>query len=113
MEHYKAHQLQHPFQIIRKTSVADGAGGFTETEQTLPSPSTYHHAFIRPLRGGERLVNEGIESNAEVLFVTWADIEIRQTDVLLYAGSRYNVSSLKPPGISRFREVEATSGGVT
>lgn len=112
-EHYDAAQLTEPFQIIRKTRVADGAGGFTETEATLPGPTSYHFAGLRPLRGQERLVNEGIAAMQDILLWTWADLDIRATDVLLYKGVRYNVSSLQPPGLSVFREVECTSGGVT
>lgn len=112
-EHYSAHQLQHPVQLIRKTRVADGAGGFTETEAVLPSPSTYHMAFMRPLRGSEQFANDGINATADVLFVLHAAIDVRSTDVILYNAVRYNVGSLLPAGLSRFQEVQATSGGVT
>lgn len=112
-EHYKPHELDQPFQIIRKTAVADGAGGFTETEQTLPSAITYHLAKVRPLRGQERFANEGVGIYGDVMFVMYAAVEVRATDVILYNGLRYNVGSLLPPGLSIFREVEATSGGVT
>lgn len=112
-EHYTAQQLQEPYQIIRKTRVADGAGGFSETEATLPSPTTYHFAFVRPLRGQERFANEGITSLQDIMLVTWAAISILPTDVVLYNAARYNVGSLNPPGLSQFREVECTSGGVT
>lgn len=112
-EHYNSDQLKEPFQIIRKARVADGAGGFTETEVTLPSPTTYHLAHMRPLRGQERQVNEGIEASVAMLFVVWAALDIQVTDVLLQNGIRYNVSSLLPSVRSRFREIEATSGGVT
>lgn len=112
-EHYQAHQLNQPLQILRKTQTADGAGGYTETEATLPSPTTYHMAYVRPLRGAERVSNEGLQTYADVRFVLYADVTVLPTDVLLYAGTRYNVSSILPPGLSRFREVDATSGGVT
>lgn len=113
LEHYQPHELNQPVQLIRKTRVADGAGGFSETEATLPSPTTFHMAKVRPLRGQERFANEGIQANADVLFVLYAAVEVRATDVILYNTVRYNVGSLLPPGLSKYREVEATSGGVT
>lgn len=112
-EHYSADQLQLPVQIIRRALSDDGAGGQAETESTLPSPSTYHMAAIRPLRGLEREVNNQIVSDGGVLFVMWAAVEVLTTDVILYAGTRYNVTRAAPPGLSQFREVEASSGGPT
>lgn len=112
-EHYRADQLQEPVQIIRKTRAADGAGGYTETETTLPSPTTYHMAHVRPLRGQERFDSGAIQSYGGCLFVLYAAVEVRPTDVILYAGKRYNVGTLMPPGLSLFQEIEATSGGLT
>ncbi len=112
-EHYQAGQLQEPVQIIRKTRVADGAGGYTETEATLPSPSTFHYAFSRPLRGQEREANGQVQSELGRLFVLWAPVEVRQTDVILYNSRRYQVTAAHDPGLSKFREVEAVAGGLT
>jgi hypothetical protein len=111
-EHYTSDQLQEPIQIIRKSREADGAGGFTETEVILPSPTTYHMAKVRPLRGQERLTNEQVQAEGGVLFVLYSAVDVRARDVILYNAVRYNVGSLPPPGLSRFREVEATSGGI-
>lgn len=109
-EHYQAGQLQNPFTILRKTPSADGAGGFTDVEAQV-GPA--HFAAIRPLRGSERVLNDGLAASVEMMFVTWAAIDIRSTDVLLYAGLRYNVRTLNPPGLSKFREVLTESGVVS
>jgi hypothetical protein len=112
-EHYRADQLQEPVQIIRKTNVADGAGGFSETEQTLPSSTTFHFAFVRPLRGQEQLVNDRVASQVELMFVMHSAIALVPTDVVLYQGVRYDITGLPPViAFSEFREVTAVSGGV-
>jgi hypothetical protein len=109
-DHYSTDDLDQPFQIIRKTRVADGVGGFTESESTLPSPSTYHLAKVRPLRGEERQIAGHIATVNELSFVVIAGLGILPTDTLLYAGARYNVRRLNPPGRSRFQELEAETG---
>lgn len=109
-EHYQAGQLQNPFTILRKVSTADGAGGFTDVEAQVGSA---HLAFIRAVRGSERVLNDGLAAVGEVLFVMWAAIDVRTTDVLLYNGLRYNVRSLPPAGLSKFREVLTESGAVS
>lgn len=109
-EHYSADQLQEPVQIVRKTETADGVGGFTTVDTILPSPTTYHLCKQRPLRGEERLVAGGIGATNELVFVLYAAVDVRPTDALLYAGERYNVRRINPPGLSQFREVEAETG---
>lgn len=109
-EHYSAGQLQNPFTVLRKTPVADGAGGYTDSEAQVGGT---HFAFLRPLRGDERTLNDGLAATVEMMFVTWAAIDIRSTDTLLHNGIRYNVTSILPPGLSRFQEVTAVSGVVT
>jgi head-tail adaptor len=109
-EHYNAGQLQHPFTILRKTQVADGAGGFTESEAQVGST---HFAHIRPLRGDERTQNAGLATFQEMLFVTHSAIEVRVTDVLLYNGVRYAVTSIAPPGLSTFQEISTEAGVVS
>lgn len=111
-EHYKADQLQEPVQIVRKTSASDGAGGYTETATTLPSPSTYHMAFVRPLRGSERVLNDQLRSQVEILVVMYAAVAPLPTDTLLLYGVSYNIRTIRPPGLSLFVEIEAESGVV-
>lgn len=109
-EHYQAGQLQNPFTVLRKTSTADGAGGFTVAEAQVGGT---HWAHLRPLRGDERALNDGLAASMEMMFVTWAAVDIRSSDVLLHNGVRYNVRSLLPPGLSKFQEVTAESGVVS
>lgn len=90
--------------------MADGAGGFTDTEAQVGGT---HFAFLRPLRGDERTLNDGLAATVEVLFVTWAAIDIRSSDTLVHNSIRYNVTSLLPAGLSRFQEISAVSGVVT
>lgn len=106
-QHYTPDQLVNPFTLLRKSSVADGAGGFTETEASQGT----HFAFIRPLRGGEREVGEGTVHRIELLFVVYAAVGVLPQDVLVYQGTRYDVLLVQPAGLSDFQEVEAASGG--
>jgi hypothetical protein len=106
-EHYSADQLQEPFELRRKTSAADGAGGFTETEATQGT----HFAFVRPLRGGERQVGDGPVHRVQLLFVVHAGVGVLPKDVIVYGGLRYDVQLVQPAGLSDFQEVEAASGG--
>lgn len=107
--HYYPQQLREPVEVIRKTQVTDGRGGFTTHEATTGP----HFAFVRNLRGQEREVNDGLVGVAQVLFVFYAAVDIRSSDVLLYNGRRYNVRSLLPSSLSQFQEVEAESGVVS
>jgi hypothetical protein len=109
-EHYHSDQLVNPFTILRKTPSADGAGGYTEVEAQVGGT---HLAGMRPLRGSEVSLNDGLSAVVGMLFWTWAAIEVRSTDVLLHNGIRYNVRAVKPPGLSRFQEIEAESGVVS
>jgi head-tail joining protein len=106
-EHYNADELNEPFELRRKTRVSDGAGGFTETEATQGG----HFAKVRPLRGGERQIGDGTTHQIELLFVVYAGVGVRPTDVLVYNGLRYDVRLVQPAGLSNFQEVEAASGG--
>lgn len=108
-EHYQAGQLQNPFTVLRTTESADGQGGFNKSEAQVGAT---HLAFIRPLRGDERLVSDGLASINEVLFVCWAAVDVRADDVILYNGGRYNVRSIAPPALSKFQEVTAELGVV-
>lgn len=108
-EHYRAGQLVNPFTVLRTTQTADGAGGYNKSEAQVGNA---HLAMVRPLRGNERLVSDGLASIDEVLFVMWAQVDIRADDVLLYAGGRYNVRSIAPYGLSQFKEVTAELGVV-
>lgn len=108
-EHYQAGQLQNPFTVLRKTQAADGRGGFTDTEAQVGAT---HFAFVRALRGAEKQLNDGVSSSTEVMFVTWAAVDIRSTDVLLYNGGRYNVRYINPPALSKFQEIVAELGVV-
>lgn len=106
-EHYSADQLNEAFELLRKSSAADGAGGFTESEASQGT----HFAFVRPLRGGERQVGEGTVGRVELLFVVNTGVGVRFKDVILYSGTRYDVTLVQPAGLSDFQEVEAASGG--
>lgn len=107
-EHYKAEQLQEPVEVFRPTLSADGSGGSATSEVSQGT----HLAFVRPLRGSERLLNAGEAGVVEVLFVLYAAVGVQRTDVLVYNGSRYNIRAVLPPGLSKFQEIEAESGVV-
>lgn len=109
-DRYKAADLQNPFTVLRSTPTADGAGGSTQVEAQVGST---HFAKLITVRGDERTLNDGLAATVEVVFVTWAAIDIRSTDVLLHNGIRYNVRSIAPPGTSRFQKVTAESGVVS
>jgi hypothetical protein len=108
-EHYSSDMFKVPFTVLRKTNAADGKGGFTVTEAQVGST---HFAHLRALRGNERTVAEGMSSVTEAMFVTWAAVDIRADDVLLYNGGRYNVRYINPPGLSQFQEIVAELGVV-
>lgn len=109
-EHYRPDQFQQPFTILRRTPVADGAGGFAVTEAQV-GPT--HFALVRPLRGDEVALNAGLAAVVGIRLVTWAAIGILSTDVLLCNGIRYNVRALLPPGLSKYQELDAESGVVS
>lgn len=111
-EHYDAADLVEPFYFNRVTSTPDGAGGFTQV--TARNPLTgFHFAKVRPLRGSERALNDGLASSAEVLFVVYSDLGVLTTDTLVYKGTAYNIRRANVPGNSVFQELEAESGVVT
>jgi hypothetical protein len=105
-EHYQADQLREPFTLVRITQVSDSQGGYTDSEATTGP----HFAYVRPLRGAERQVNDQLSGIVEALFVVYAGVGVKFRDVLVYNGVRYNVRSVKPAGMSNFQEVEAESG---
>jgi hypothetical protein len=106
--HYYPQQLREPVSVARKTQTPDGRGGFA-TSEAVTGP---HFAFVRPLRGEEREINDGLVGTAQVLFVLYAAVDVRSSDVLVYNGVRYNVRSILPASLSQFQEIEAESGVV-
>jgi len=114
MEHYNANDLCEPFYFTRPTRVTDGAGGFTETDVRNPANvSLFHYAKVRPLRGAERLVGDGLASVSEVLFVVYAALGIQTTDTLVHNGVTYNIRRVSPvTAQSVFQELEAVAGEV-
>lgn len=106
-EHYSADKLREPFELRRKSSTPDGAGGFTEGEATQGT----HFAEVRPLRGQERQVGDGTTHQVELLFVVYAGVGVLPKDVIVYNGLRFDVRLVQPAGLSDFQEVEAATGG--
>jgi|SRR6185503_7455611 len=107
-EHYSPEELDEPITLLRKSRVADGAGGFTETEAQVGGT---HFAKVRPLRGAERLVGDGTVMATQLLFVVHSSLGVRATDVIVYQAVRYDCSPQPVLGRSFFQEVEATAGG--
>jgi head-tail adaptor len=106
MEHYRHEDLDQPVYFNRPTNVADSAGGFTTS--LVRNPTTgFHWAKVRPLRGTERTVADGMSATGELLFVMDSSLGIVETDVLVYGGVNYNVRYIAPPGYSQFVEITA------
>lgn len=110
-EHYKPADLVEPFYFNRPTDTTDGAGGFTTVMARNPATG-FHFAKVRPLRGAERLVGDGLVATTGVMFVVYSDLAIRPTDVLVYKGVSYNIRRLNVPANSAFQELEAEAGEV-
>lgn len=110
-EHHDPADLVEPFYFNRPTNTTDGAGGFTTTYARNPD-SGFHFAKVRPLRGNERLVADGLVSFEGLRFVVYADLGIRTTDTLVYGGVSYNIRAVHPPAGSVFQEIEAEAGEV-
>jgi Phage head-tail joining protein len=108
-EHYNASDLVEPFYFTRPSRTTDGAGGFTETTTRFPTTG-YHFAKVRPLRGTERLLGDGLVSVSGVMFVVWSDLGILVTDTLVYKDVAYNIRRTNVPGNSAFQEIEAEEG---
>ncbi len=109
-EHYQAEELNEPFYFTRPTNAADGEGGFTVTQARNPTTG-FHFAKVRPLRGTERVVNDGLSAVNGVLFVVYAALGIRPTDTLVYNGATYQIRDVKPAAAqSVFQEVETEAG---
>jgi hypothetical protein len=112
-EHYMAEDLCEPFYFNRPTRVSDGAGGFTTTVARNPVGSGFHFAKVRPLRGTERVLADGLVATQSLMFVVYAALGILPTDTLVYNGVSYNIRSVNPATAqSVFQEIEAVAGEV-
>lgn len=108
-EKYTAGMLDRPVTIRRITNAStDGAGGFTTQTQDVATP----WCFVRPLRGSERVLNDQLRAQVEILVVMHAAQAPLATDTLVLDGVAYNIRTIRPPGRSLFVEIEAESGVV-
>lgn len=84
--------LKEPVTFQRRTLVADGAGGQTETWAAIPA--TPSRAHVRPVGGSERWASDRTEAIVRLRLVTRYNAALREGDRVLIRGKAHNIRFL-------------------
>jgi SPP1 family predicted phage head-tail adaptor len=109
---YNAGMLQTTVSFQRKTQVADGAGGWTETWAAISNTPT--RAFVKAMSGNERFLSMRVDAIAKWKVVTRYFAGLVEGDRILIEGRTANIRFINNVEYkNRWLEIEVDFGVAT
>ena len=109
---YNAGMLRTPCQFQRKTRVADGKGGWSETWANVAGAATRCH--FKALSGGERFQAQRAEATTRNRIVVRYFSGLQEADRVVIGGRRYDITFVNNVELrNRWLEIDLSGGVAT
>lgn len=109
---YRPGMLREPVTFQRKSRVANGTGGFTETWAALAGSAT--RAYPKALSGTERFASDRVEASTRWRIVTRYFAGLKEEDRIVMRGRAYNIRFINNVELrDRWLEIDVDGGVAT